>query len=167
MNKHDLKKVFLLVGGGILACSNYAFQTGPTVKADPVTPVAYAASPVKEVAPPAMADLSEVKVQNVLFDFDKSTIRPESYEELDRVAELLIANNAALKLGGHADNIGEYVYNWKLSKSRADAVKAYLVKKGADETRIAATEFGDTVPIASNKTAEGRQKNRRVEIEFN
>ncbi|WP_255501962.1 OmpA family protein [Olivibacter sp. SDN3] len=70
-----------------------------------------------------------------------------------------------VKLGGHADSIGPYVYNWHLSKSRADEVKSYLVSKGVDETRISSTEFGNTQPIASNETAEGRQKNRRVEIE--
>ncbi|QNL52622.1 OmpA family protein [Olivibacter sp. SDN3] len=77
----------------------------------------------------------------------------------------LLSDDAIVKLGGHADSIGPYVYNWHLSKSRADEVKSYLVSKGVDETRISSTEFGNTQPIASNETAEGRQKNRRVEIE--
>ncbi|RZJ73435.1 MAG: OmpA family protein, partial [Flavobacterium sp.] len=85
---------------------------------------------------------------------------------LDKVAKLMIDNDAALKLGGYADNKGGYVYNWKLSKARAEAVKAYLVSQGANESRIAATEYGYTKPIASNKSKHGRQKNRRVEVKF-
>ncbi|MGV8880054.1 MAG: OmpA family protein [Sphingobacteriaceae bacterium] len=111
-------------------------------------------------------NLKEISLENVEFDFNEAAIRSSSYQELDRVAKLLVDNKAALKISGHADNIGAYVYNWNLSKKRADAVKAYLKSKGADIGRVAATEFGDTKPVASNKTAEGRQKNRRVEMDF-
>ncbi len=104
--------------------------------------------------------------KNVQFGFNKTTIPSSSYRTLDNVAKLLVENNAALKLGGYSDNKGGYVYNWKLSKARADAVKAYLVANGADESRIAATEYGYTKPIASNATAVGRRHNRRVEIKF-
>lgn len=110
--------------------------------------------------------LKDISLENVEFDFNEAAIRSSSYQELDRVAKLLVDNKGALKISGHADNIGAYVYNWNLSKKRADSVKAYLKSKGADVERIAATEFGDTKPVASNKTAEGRQKNRRVEMDF-
>lgn len=111
-------------------------------------------------------NLNTVSLANIEFDFDKSSITQDSYKELDRVAKLLETNNGSIKLAGHADNIGKYVYNWNLSKRRAQAVKAYLIEKGADSTKIAATEFGDTKPIATNKTEAGRQKNRRVEMVF-
>ncbi|MEH6307772.1 OmpA family protein [Olivibacter sp. CPCC 100613] len=103
---------------------------------------------------------------NIEFRFDRATI-PTAFEvELNELVSEAKEKGYAIKLSGHADSIGEYVYNWKLSKSRADRVKRYLVNKGVDASKIAATEFGDTKPIASNTTAEGRQKNRRVEIEI-
>jgi len=110
--------------------------------------------------------LSAIKIKNVQFAFNQETFKGEDYPKLNRIAKLLINNNASLKLGGYADNKGGYVYNWKLSKRRVDAVKAYLVQKGADSSRIAATEYGETDPIASNSTIKGRQKNRRVELQF-
>lgn len=103
-------------------------------------------------------------VENIEFDFDKATLRDESEEELDLLVAILKEKPAAIKLSGHADSIGAYVYNWNLSKSRADMVKVYLISKGIDEAKIAATEYGNTKPIASNATEEGRQRNRRVEI---
>lgn len=101
---------------------------------------------------------------NLEFDFGKANIRSKSYPTLDRVAELLVKKNFSLKLSGHTDNVGTESANLKLSKDRAESVKAYLVSKGANPSRIEATGYGETQPIASNKTAAGRQKNRRVEF---
>ncbi|WP_345954056.1 OmpA family protein [Mucilaginibacter sp. PAMB04168] len=117
-------------------------------------------------SPATKIDLRSVKIKNVQFGFDRSAISAETYARLDKVVKLMADNNAAVKLSGHADNKGGYVYNWKLSQARANTVKEYMVSKGADSSRIASTEFGDTKPIASNKTKLGRQQNRRVEIEF-
>lgn len=108
----------------------------------------------------------KVAFENVEFDFDKAAIRAAHQAELEKLAALVLANNYAVKLSGHADSIGEYVYNWKLSKSRADEIKIYLIEKGVDSSKVAATEFGNTKPLASNTTSEGRQRNRRVEIEL-
>ncbi|MNI98745.1 putative lipoprotein YiaD precursor [compost metagenome] len=72
--------------------------------------------------------------------------------------------NFSLKLAGHTDNTGSMQLNLRLSKQRAEAVKAYLVAQGANASRIEATGYGPNQPIASNKTKEGRQKNRRVEF---
>jgi len=110
--------------------------------------------------------LADMKFSNIQFGFNKAELPASAFGTLDKVSKLMNGNNASLKLGGYADNKGAYVYNWKLSKKRADAVKAYLVRKGSDSTRIAAVEYGYTHPIASNKTPSGRQKNRRVEIHF-
>ena len=110
--------------------------------------------------------LSSMKIKNVQFGFNKVEIPSDCYANLDRVAKLMADSSASLKLGGYADNKGGYVYNWKLSKKRADAVKAYLINKGADSSKIASVEYGFTHPIASNATPTGRQKNRRVEIQF-
>ena len=94
----------------------------------------------------------------------KATIRPSSYESLNKVAALLIEKNFSLKLAGHTDNTGSMQLNMRLSKERAEAVKTYLVSKGANASRIEATGYGPTQPIASNANAEGRQQNRRVEF---
>jgi OOP family OmpA-OmpF porin len=103
-------------------------------------------------------------IQNLEFDFAKATIKPSSYPALDRVADLLKRKNLNLKLSGHTDNVGSKERNLALSRERAEAVKAYLVSHGANASKIEAVGYGMTQPIASNKTAAGRQKNRRVEF---
>lgn len=103
-------------------------------------------------------------IQNLEFDFAKATIKPHSYAALDRVAELLKRKNLNLKLSGHTDNVGSKTRNLALSRERAESVKSYLVAKGVNASKIEAVGYGMTQPIASNKTAAGRQKNRRVEF---
>jgi OOP family OmpA-OmpF porin len=103
-------------------------------------------------------------IKNLEFDFGKATIRDHSLPSLDKVAQLLIDKNFSLKLAGHTDNVGSKDANLKLSKDRAEAIRTYLVSKGANASRIEATGYGESQPIASNKTAKGRQINRRVEF---
>ncbi|MNI90455.1 putative lipoprotein YiaD precursor [compost metagenome] len=83
---------------------------------------------------------------------------------MNKVAVLLIEKNFSLKLAGHTDNTGSRELNMRLSKERAESVKAYLVSQGANASRIEATGYGPDQPIASNKNADGRQQNRRVEF---
>ena len=103
-------------------------------------------------------------IRNLEFDFGKSTIRAKSYPSLNRVAGLLIEKNFSLKLAGHTDNVGSDAANLKLSKDRAESIKSYLVSQGVNASRVEATGYGESQPIASNKTATGRQANRRVEF---
>ncbi|QTE38254.1 OmpA family protein [Mucilaginibacter gossypii] len=103
-------------------------------------------------------------IKNLEFDLGKATIRAHSYPSLDRVAQLLVDKNFSLKLAGHTDNTGSADLNMRLSKDRAESVKSYLASKGANPSRIEATGYGQTQPIATNKTAAGRQANRRVEF---
>ena len=98
------------------------------------------------------------------FDLSKATIRPSSFASLDRVAALLIEKNFKLKLAGYTDNTGSLQLNMRLSKERAEAVKHYLVSKGANPNNIEAYGYGPNDPIATNATPEGRQLNRRVEF---
>jgi OOP family OmpA-OmpF porin len=119
---------------------------------------------VKVIVTEADKKIVNEAIRNLEFDFAKATIRPKSFPSLDRVAELLVSKNFSLKLAGHTDNVGSDDANMKLSKDRAESVKNYLVGKGANPSRIEATGYGETQPIASNKTAAGRQKNRRVEF---
>jgi OOP family OmpA-OmpF porin len=103
-------------------------------------------------------------IANLEFDLGKATIREHSLPSLGKVADLLINKNFSLKLAGHTDNSGSAALNMRLSKDRAESIKAYLVSKGANASRIEATGYGMTQPIATNKTAAGRQQNRRVEF---
>lgn len=103
-------------------------------------------------------------IKNLEFDLGKSTIRQKSYASLNNVASLLMSKDFSLKLAGHTDNTGSRALNLRLSKDRAEAVKAYLVGQGANASRIEATGYGPDQPIATNKTAAGRQANRRVEF---
>jgi len=104
---------------------------------------------------------------NLEFESGKSLIKKSSTGSLDELAALLI-NKPEFKLliSGHTDNVGNPESNLNLSRNRTLAVKDYLVKKGVAPERIRTEHFGQTRPIADNTTAEGRQKNRRVEMKI-
>jgi OOP family OmpA-OmpF porin len=103
---------------------------------------------------------------DAFFDFDKSVIKPDGKAKLDDLVSKVKAINLEVIIAvGHTDSVGSDAYNQKLSLRRAQAVKAYLVSKGIDKTRIYTEGKGEKQPVADNKTKEGRAKNRRVEIE--
>jgi outer membrane protein OmpA-like peptidoglycan-associated protein len=108
-----------------------------------------------------------VRLNNIFFDFDKTTLRPESIPQLDRVVEFM-KNNPSVKveIGGHTDSRGSDAYNINLSQGRADAVVNYVLGHGIDFHRILARGYGEHHPVASNTTDEGRQTNRRVEFKI-
>lgn len=104
---------------------------------------------------------------NLTFEIGKAIIKPSSFPFLDEIVTVMSDPDATqwkLEIKGHTDNVGETAYNQKLSEQRANAVKDYLVSKGVLATRITAQGFGETKPIASNDTKDGREKNRRVEF---
>ncbi len=107
-------------------------------------------------------------LDDVLFDFDKSNVKPEAAAILDRLVAFMNENkDKKATLSGHTDSIGSDAYNQKLSERRVNAVRDYVVKKGVAAGRISGQGFGESKPIADNKTKEGRAKNRRVEIKVN
>ncbi|ESU24771.1 hypothetical protein FEDK69T_03230 [Flavobacterium enshiense DK69] len=101
----------------------------------------------------------------LLFDTGKSTLRPESQEQLKNIAEILKAYpTVEIKLGGYTDNVGDPALNLKLSDERAKSVMAELVKLGVPASRMTAEGYGEQHPVASNDTEEGRAQNRRISI---
>ncbi|QEC66121.1 OmpA family protein [Panacibacter ginsenosidivorans] len=108
-----------------------------------------------------------VRLNNVFFDFDKYNLRPESYTELDRVVKLLTENPAIeIELSAHTDSKGSDDYNITLSTNRAKSVTDYIISKGIAASRITSQGYGETRPVATNETDEGRQLNRRVEFKI-
>ena len=104
---------------------------------------------------------------NILFVTGSAKLQSKSNAGLNEVVKILQENpDMKLAIDGHTDNVGNDASNQKLSDDRAAAVKAYFVKKGIDESRITSAGHGETMPIADNKTAAGRQKNRRVEMKL-
>lgn len=134
-----------------------------------VKPAAPAAAPAPAPAPAAAPAPTSEKVTfaaDAFFDFDKSVLKPDGKAKLDDLTSKLQGMNLEVIIAvGHTDSIGTDAYNQKLSVRRAEAVKAYLVSKGIEANRVYTEGKGKKQPVASNKTAAGRAKNRRVEIE--
>ncbi len=106
-----------------------------------------------------------LNLPDILFDFDKATLRPEARERISRVCGVLsVARGYDLSVEGHTDSIGPDAYNQTLSEKRAASVQDYFNSCELPDVNVSAKGFGESKPIASNDTNEGRQKNRRVEI---
>lgn len=110
---------------------------------------------------------SKIALRNIFFDTGKSTLRPESNAELDRLVKLLKdVPSLKVEISGHTDNTGSASINDQLSQDRADAVVNYLKTKGIAANRLTAKGYGSNRPIASNATPQGKQENRRTEFEI-
>jgi outer membrane protein OmpA-like peptidoglycan-associated protein len=106
-----------------------------------------------------------VSMSDVLFDTGKYTLMPGAREKLAKVAGILLAYPGLnIAVGGYTDNVGNNQYNQNLSEQRAGSVRDYLVQQGVSRNSVTATGFGNSVPVASNDNATGRQANRRVEL---
>lgn len=107
---------------------------------------------------------SKVVLKNVFFDSGKSELRPQSYPELTRLAKVFqLYPNLIVEISGHTDNRGRKSTNKRLSKERAQSVVNYMISIGVPEKQLVAVGYGPDQPVATNKTEEGRQLNRRVE----
>jgi OOP family OmpA-OmpF porin len=141
----------------------------PAAAAAPAAPSAPAAptAPAAAARAPSSVRQSIVIQADALFDFDKSVVRPDGKKSIDEALAKLQGVDLEMVIAtGHTDSIGTEAYNQKLSERRAAAVKDYLVSKGIPSAKITTIGKGKTQPVATNKTKEGRQKNRRVDIEF-
>jgi outer membrane protein OmpA-like peptidoglycan-associated protein len=105
------------------------------------------------------------KSYSIEFETGSANIRPSSYKLLDEIFQsAVVAEGLKLGVYGHTDNNGSDAINIPLSEKRANAVKAYLLKKGLKEARVESKGFGSSQPVADNNSESGRSKNRRVEI---
>jgi len=103
-------------------------------------------------------------VENLQFDFGKSTVSLSSYKTLQDLAKLMVVKGISLKLSGYTDNVGPDAVNLKISQDRADAVKRFLISRGVNPAKIEAQGYGKENPLVPNNTADGRLLNRRVEF---
>lgn len=110
---------------------------------------------------------SRVTINNIFFDFDKATLRNESYPELNRLLDFMNSYpNISIHILGHTDSVGPEEYNQQLSEKRAGAVARFLRINGISDDRLVVEGKGESNPVAENSTVEGRQENRRVEFEI-
>ncbi len=149
---------------GALVAPKSAAPAAPAPVAAPVAPVA---APAPAPAPaPAAAAAKVTYGADAFFDFNKSVLKPEGKAKLDDLVGKVKGINLEVIIAvGHTDSVGSDAYNQKLSVSRSEAVKAYLVSKGIEKNRVYTEGKGEKQPVADNKTKEGQAKNRRVEIE--
>jgi outer membrane protein OmpA-like peptidoglycan-associated protein len=106
-----------------------------------------------------------INISDVLFDFNKYTLRQAAREKLARLSGIIISHpGLRLEVDGYTDSVGSDEYNLKLSEQRAEAVRTYLTAQGIAEDNVIAKGFGEESPVAANTTATGRQQNRRVEL---
>jgi outer membrane protein OmpA-like peptidoglycan-associated protein/tetratricopeptide (TPR) repeat protein len=120
---------------------------------------------VKDIRLQKLAVGSKIVLNNIFFDFNKATLRPESTAELDRLVKLMNENpTLKIELSGHTDNKGTAAYNKKLSEERAKSVYDFCISKGVSKDRLTYVGYGFDKPIATNDTEEGRQLNRRTEM---
>lgn len=149
---------WMTAGLGLKYAFNGPEAAPPPPRPTPRPPAAQAPSP-----PPVVK--KKLILRSVHFDFDKSNIRPDAVPVLDEAVETLKAEGGiAVIVDGHTDSVGSEAYNQRLSQRRADAVRQYLVQHGIPSGRVTSEGFGESRPVASNDTEDGRAQNRRVEL---
>ena len=162
-----MKRTFQFAGTALLVAAVSACSSTPEVQ--PVEPTPAAARPVAS-APLEFTTTRRgpmLTLDDVLFDFEESTLRPEAQPAIAQAATWLADNPGRVALiEGHTDHTGDAGYNGMLSEARAQSVRDALIAEGAPARRVQARGYGEARPVASNRTLEGRQLNRRVEIVF-
>lgn len=140
-------------------------KPAPVVAPPPPPPPAPPA-PAPKPAPQPVKQAISIQAE-ALFDFDKSVLKPAGKAAIDEAITKMKKVDIEMVIAiGHTDSIGTDAYNQKLSERRATTVKEYMVSQGITAAKITISGKGETQPVASNKTNDGRAKNRRVEIEF-
>jgi OmpA-OmpF porin, OOP family len=156
---------------GLQGCDGVPVPPPPPAPAPPAPAPAPRAAPAPAPAPapavvPAPTSEKVTFAADAFFDFDKAVLKPEGRAKLDDLVSKMTGLNLEVIIAvGHTDSVGGDAYNQSLSVRRSEAVKSYLTSKGVEKNRVYTEGKGEKQPVADNKTAEGRAKNRRVEIE--
>jgi len=152
-----------VVGGALIgyaACALFAEEPAPPPRKAAPTP-----APAPEPEPVVDACSGVIRLRGVEFEFDSATLTPVSSVVLDAAVESLQeCPDVAVGIEGHTDSVGPEAYNQSLGQRRADSVRGYLVSQGVPAARLTTRSYGETRPVASNDTDEGRALNRRVEL---
>lgn len=168
-----LSQTALIALASLAGCGGpktFAGQTPISVVGQPPAPPAPPPPPPpKKEEPPARVELRDNKIEireKIQFEHNSSTIKEVSHSLLNEVAKVIKENPQIkkLRIEGHASSDGADDYNLRLSDARAKAVREYLISQGVAADSLVAQGFGETKPIATNDTEEGREKNRRVEF---
>jgi outer membrane protein OmpA-like peptidoglycan-associated protein len=155
--------IFTILGGGLGAVAGH-YICDPIIPPPPPAPVV-AEAPPPPPPPPPPAPQERIVLRGVHFDFNRYNIRPDAAPILDEAADILSKHaDVTVDVNGYCDIIGTYRYNLRLSQRRAASVARYLEGKGIASSRLVTHGFGKTHFVASNRTAEGRAQNRRVEL---
>ena len=165
---HTIKVGDAIKSGAVITAISGLTSCGSAVNGDDLGSPAAMASYVKDVLLAPVAYKKHSISAAVLFDFDKSVLKPGGKAEIHRIDETIKSQGirvADINVIGHTDSIGTAAYNQGLSERRAMAVKHYMVSEGVDGSIIDASGAGESQPVASNSTREGRAQNRRVDIE--
>ncbi|HJQ85575.1 MAG TPA: OmpA family protein [Candidatus Binatia bacterium] len=142
---------------GHAICDPYEEEAPPP----PPPPVVQAPPP----PPPPSKGTKIATVGSANFDFDRASLKPSGRDVLDGAVKTMRDNpTLSVVIEGHTDSVGSDAYNERLSERRANAVKDYLVRQGISSSRITTRGYGESRPVASNDTEEGRAQNRRAEI---
>jgi OOP family OmpA-OmpF porin len=153
-------------GGVLLGVAGYYLCKLAQQEEPPPEPMPPAAEPAPALPPELQVVQERIVLRGVNFDFDKSAIRPDASVILDEVVSILSGKpDVRVRVAGHTDATGPDDYNQGLSERRAASVRKYLVEHGVADSRLASIGFGESSPITSNDTREGRALNRRVELE--
>ncbi len=140
----------------------------PVVRQEAPAEKASAPEPKEEPAKPAPVEKPDYNFENVLFEFNSAVLKTESFQTLDKVtAEIKKDPTVTFIINGHSSAEGSPAHNMSLSVDRANSVKSYLVNAGFDAKNFSVKGFGESQPVSSNDSEEGRALNRRVEIKVN
>jgi OOP family OmpA-OmpF porin len=161
---HDDEYIYPIGAAGGILLGTAGYFICKAMQHEEVAEAPERPAPTPAPPPPPMEEGEKIVLRGVNFDFDKANIRPDAAVILDEAVNLLGSSGPAVSIEGHTDWIGSDAYNAGLSERRANAVQAYLIEHGVDSSRLSTVGYGESRPIASNDTREGRALNRRVEL---
>lgn len=158
----DIETDFLFTKDNKFKYAYYYLDELSLVKEEPIIPVPERPNALTNIK---LEEGKTIHLNNIYFDHDRADFLSRSFDQLDKLVDVLDAHPfMKIRVQGHTDDRGDYDYNMSLSNNRASAVVDYLITQGISSHRLSYKGFGSSKPLSTNKTHEGRRKNRRVEF---